>query len=144
MNPFEMLRDEHRTARGLVESLSSGDDDARREELFQKLSTQLDVHAQIEEDHFYPALRDEIGADDALEDGREEHDKIRALLESMSGQSIGSEDWNESLALLRKTLDHHVKEEEDEVFPLAEAMVSRSFMREVAAAMERERSRLLS
>jgi iron-sulfur cluster repair protein YtfE (RIC family) len=143
MNPFEMLRQDHRNASQIIEALQSGTN-GEREELFEKLAKELEVHTQIEEDHFYPALRQAAGADDLVDEGEEEHEKIRECLSTMRGQSIGDSDWMSSLTELKQVVEHHVHEEESEFFPKAESKVSQTDLERLAQEMVQEKEQLMS
>lgn len=93
----------------------------RKAEIVQRICTALTVHAEIEEEIFYPAMRDALAAKDEslMDEAAVEHETIRNLVEEI--QDSGSDD--EMLAARMKVLceyvTHHVKEEEGKIFPKA-------------------------
>ena len=88
-------------------------------ELIEKICTALTVHAQIEEDIFYPAARHALdeGGDDLLDEAEVEHASIKSLVEQL--QAMGAEDelCDAKVKVLSEYVKHHVKEEEGEMFP---------------------------
>ena len=120
MNPITMLEDDHRKVSRLFEEHERAAADRKRG-LFERINTELSVHAEIEEQVFYPAVREASpkGAE-TVKEGYEEHAEVKALLAELSAMDVGDEDYEAKIAELRKGVEHHVEEEEGEMLPEAE------------------------
>jgi iron-sulfur cluster repair protein YtfE (RIC family) len=93
-----------------------------RQQLAMRICEALTVHAQIEEEIFYPALRDAVPETaDLLDEAEEEHQQAKDLIAQI--QACGSADtgMDDLVAELARAIEHHVKEERDELFPKARA-----------------------
>ncbi|MFL6276682.1 MAG: hemerythrin domain-containing protein [Blastocatellia bacterium] len=121
MNPFTLLKQDHETVSVIFEKLEPTTERAikTREELFARLKTELEAHTRIEEQIFYPALKDEEETRDITLEGIEEHNVVKTLLKEMEAMSVDSEEWTAKLAVLKENVEHHVEEEEGEMFPKA-------------------------
>jgi len=102
------------------ESLSDSEasDEARRT-LAEEICTQLTVHASIEEEIFYPALRDATGDDDAVDDALEEHQGVKEIVAEILASDPSEPRYDEMVATLSELVAAHVEEEESGLFPLA-------------------------
>jgi len=97
---------------------SAGDD--RRGELAGQICSALTVHAEIEEDIFYPALRESLEDDLALDQAEVEHDIARGLIEQIESMEPDDALFDARVLVLAEYVEHHVQEEENEIFPQAE------------------------
>jgi hemerythrin-like domain-containing protein len=103
--------------RQLVEG--SADDD-RRGQLAGEICSALTVHGEIEEDIFYPAMREAVDDELLLDQAEVEHAAARELIEQIESMDPGDALYDAKVLVLGEYLDHHVQEEENEIFPLAE------------------------
>ncbi len=127
MDAFELLEADHRKVEGIFEQLEPTTERAvkTREELFGKLKTELDIHTQIEETILYPVLK-KISETRAITfEGYEEHNVAKQLLADLSEMNVDSEVWTAKLKVLQESIEHHVGEEEDEMFPEARSAMSK-------------------
>ena len=92
---------------------------AEREALAQRICAELTVHAQIEEEIFYPALRQAVGADDLLDEAQAEHQQAKALVARIQSLGSAGAEMDELVSQLARAVEHHVKEERDQLFPKA-------------------------
>lgn len=98
----------------------AGDDNGERAAIAMKIGDELTVHAQIEEEIFYPALREAVrDAADVLNEAKEEHQQVKRLISQIRGHVKGDATMDDLVAQLACTVEHHVKEERDELFPKA-------------------------
>ena len=95
-------------------------DDDRRDELAAEICSALTVHAEIEEDIFYPALRERLEDDLALDQAEVEHAIARDLIEQIEAMEPDDALFDARVLVLAEYVEHHVQEEESEIFPQAE------------------------
>jgi len=119
---------------------SAGDD--RRGELAGQICSALTVHAEIEEDIFYPALRESLEDDLALDQAEVEHDIARDLIEQIESMEPDDALFDARMLVLAEYVEHHVQEEESEIFPLAEQ--SRIDLAELGAELAERRHELMA
>jgi iron-sulfur cluster repair protein YtfE (RIC family) len=95
---------------------------AQRTALAMKICDELTVHAQIEEEIFYPALREALPElQDLLDEATDEHQQAKELIADIRGIATANEAMDTLVAELNVAIEHHVKEERDELFPKAKA-----------------------
>jgi len=95
-------------------------DDEQRGELARKICSMLTVHAEIEEEIFYPAMRDSVDDELTLDEAEVEHASARELIEQLEGMDPGDALYDAKVIVLGEYVEHHVQEEENELFPQAE------------------------
>ena len=97
---------------------SAGD----RQQLAMRICQELTVHAQVEEEIFYPALREAVpDAADLLDEAEEEHQQAKDLIAHIQACGAAGREMDDLVAELAHAIEHHVKEERDELFPNARA-----------------------
>ncbi|MFC5499852.1 hemerythrin domain-containing protein [Caenimonas terrae] len=99
----------------------SGGAAAARLALARRICSELTVHAQIEEEIFYPALRKEIDAPELLDEAEAEHQEAKALIAQIEGRAAADAQMDQLVADLNRAVEQHVKEERDGLFPKARA-----------------------
>jgi len=95
-------------------------DDEQRGELARNICGMLTVHAEIEEEIFYPAMRENIDDELTLDEAEVEHAAAKELIEQIEAMDPGDALYDAKVIVLGEYVDHHVQEEENELFPLAE------------------------
>lgn len=93
---------------------------AERQPIALKICSELTLHAQIEEEIFYPALRGAIDASQLLDEAEAEHEQARDLIAQIEAAQPGP-DLDDRVSMLARAIEHHVKEERDQLFPKARA-----------------------
>ena len=88
-----------------------------KHDLAQQICMDLTIHATIEEEIFYPAVRAETGEEDQVDEALEEHATIKELVEHIRGMAAGDSELDGTVQKLRECVEHHVTEEEQEMFP---------------------------
>src|SRR5512138_2428341 len=116
MNAFELLKTDHKTVANLLEQIDQTTERGikTREELFARVKTELDIHAKIEEQIFYPALEEADETRDITLEAYEEHRLVKQLLSELESMSKDSEEWTARFSVLKENVEHHVEEEEGE------------------------------
>ena len=91
----------------------------KKKELAQQICMELTVHAQIEEEIFYPALREAIKDTDLLDEAEVEHQSAKDLIAQIQAAGEPDDMFDAKVKVLGEYIDHHVKEEKNEIFPKA-------------------------
>ena len=126
MNAFTLLKADHKKVAGILEKIDSTTERGvkTREELFTQLKTELDVHARVEETIFYPELEKADETHDITLEAFEEHRLVKQLLGELETMDKGDEQWTARFSVLKENVEHHVEEEEGEMFPKARKVLS--------------------
>ena len=141
MNAFTLLKEDHQKVSGIFEKLEETTERAEktRAELFAQLQQELEIHAHIEETIFYPELKREAETREITLEGIEEHKDIKAALAEVGGTAVTSELWAIRLKVLKELVEHHVEEEEDEMFKSAREVFPAERIEELGALMAEEK-----
>ena len=107
-----LLKDDHRKVEELFEQFEKASGDGRKETLAQEICLELSVHAQIEEEIFYPACEGKV-EEDLLKESYVEHDAAKVLIAQISAGSGETDEFFDSkVKVLQEEIEHHVEEEE--------------------------------
>lgn len=121
-NAISLLKSDHRMVEDIFKQIESTRDPAELTELVVALQTALSVHARIEEEVFYPALRAVASeAGDLLDEAAVEHGSARHFLIDFSTSTTDDRFYRARLKVLKEQVKHHVREEEEKLMPLAES-----------------------
>ena len=137
MNAIELLKKDHKEASDLMDQIEIADKgDRSAKELFNQLKEALTLHTQIEEQIFYPELKRHDETKDMIAEAFEEHQEVKDILAEMSTLSPADDEFMDKLTELREGVDHHVEEEETEMFPKAEKVLGQSRLEELGRQLE--------
>ncbi|GAA4271981.1 hemerythrin domain-containing protein [Aquimarina gracilis] len=125
MNIFESLRKDHDIQRELLKKLieTSGDTE-RRDQIFKNLKKELEIHADAEERYFYVSLIDSDKTQEQARHGIAEHHEIDELIEELENTEYSSSAWLKIAKQLKEKVEHHLKDEEHEIFQMAGKVLS--------------------
>lgn len=144
MDAIELLEGEHRTIEELFEALESGGDRPALMILAQ-LRIQLATHAQLEEEVFYPAVREStIDAPRLIDSAKEDHEQVSMLLEDLAYLDSESDEFHRLLRMLRVSVRSHVVMEESRIFAEARRGLDQADLVRLALEMEALRNDLIS
>jgi iron-sulfur cluster repair protein YtfE (RIC family) len=116
------------------------EDAGKRGELLERIRAELVAHERMEEDIFYPALRAASDkAKDIVLEGYEEHHVIDMILDEMFTVPEDAEQWEAKLKVLHENLEHHIEEEEGEMFKRARKSMSEETLSELGAKMKQSK-----
>ena len=146
MNAFDLLMMDHQKVSGIFDRLEMSDGGVAggREQLFQQLKTELTVHAHVEETIFYPALKENEETRELVAEAYDEHAAVKDLLAEMESMSPGEGGWDDLLAELRENVEHHVGEEEGELFEQARLVLTGEQAEGLGERMEQEKQRRMT
>ena len=138
MNAFQLLKEDHQKVSGIFQQLEPTTERAEktRTELFAKLKEELDIHAKIEESIFYPAIKQEAETREIVLEGFEEHHVIKMLLKELEAVPVDTEQWTAKLKVLQENVEHHVEEEEGEMFQSARQVLSEEEINQLGTKLE--------
>ncbi len=138
MDAIELLKRDHKKVSEIFEKLEPTTERGvkTREELFTRLKNELDVHARIEEQIFYPTLKEAEETRDITLEAYEEHAIVKQLLAELEALPKDKEEWGAKLKVLQENVEHHVEEEEGEMFQGARKVLSKEQIEQLGARME--------
>ena len=113
---LDLLAEDHRKVEMLFEKFEKARGAAAQQKIVHQLCDELTVHTMIEEEIFYPALRGQI-EEDVINEAYVEHDGAKMLLLALRDAEPDEEFYKAKVTVLQEQIEHHVKEEEGELFP---------------------------
>ena len=114
-----MLRADHKLVSGLFEEFEKTRSDAKKAKLVAQICKELKVHAQIEEEIFYPAFQAALRDHQLVPEANVEHGSVKDLIAQVEGVQPGGDDYDARVKVMGEFVKHHVKEEQNEMFPKA-------------------------
>lgn len=142
MNAIELLKDDHDRVDKLFQKVKANEDGDNRD-VFEQIKSELDVHTQIEETIFYPYLIE--NGDEELKkitlEGIEEHRQAKMFLRELEALVEESEKFAPKLKVLMEDVEHHVQEEEGEMFKMVESQFDEATLEELGTSLEKAKSK---
>ncbi|AGH51100.1 MULTISPECIES: hemerythrin domain-containing protein [Sphingomonadales] len=117
VDAIRLLKNDHKEVKGYFKDYETLEDDAAKQALAEKICLALTVHAQIEEEIYYPAAREAIDDDDLLDEAEVEHASAKQLIAEIQAMKAGDRLFDAKVTVLGEYIEHHVEEEESEMFP---------------------------
>ena len=121
MDPIQLLKKQHREVESLFKKVEKAENASERRELLRRIAQDLGLHMKIEEEMFYPAVRqlDTKKAEEMVLESYEEHGVVKLVLEQLPKVDPEDERFHAKMTVLQELIEHHVEEEEKEMFKLA-------------------------
>lgn len=143
-NAITMLKSDHATLKRLLRELSETSERAvkQRETLVSQIERELKTHAQIEEEVFYPAFKaitKKTDAEDLFYEAAEEHHVADMVLPALKAANPKSPEFKAKAKVLKDLLEHHIKEEETQMFVVARQLFDEDQLREIGDLMQARR-----
>lgn len=148
MSILDLLKQDHKEVKDLLSEMSETTDRApkKREELFAECRTALLAHSHAELEAFYKPLLKEGDDPDALLEAEVEHEIVERLLTDIAATETIEKKWIAKVTVLKELLEHHIKEEESEIFKTARKTFKKPKLDEIAVRFDelkrREMARL--
>jgi hemerythrin-like domain-containing protein len=120
-NAIEMLKQDHRKVEELFKQFEETEDDSVKEQICELTIQELETHAAVEEEIFYPAAQPHVDEAELIDEAREEHHVVKLLLGELKKMSAGDERFDAKYKVLSESVKHHVEEEESELFPMVQS-----------------------
>jgi len=146
MNAIHLLKKDHATVNELFKQFEKVGDRAyqKKQAVFEKIYHELATHAEVEEKCFYPAVKqiqlEEVK--DLVREATEEHKVVKTLLAEIAAMSAQEEQYDAKITVLKESVEHHVKEEESEMFPATTEHLSKERLEALGAEMETRKEAL--
>ena len=136
MDALTLLKSDHRKVERLLARYRSAN--GNKADIVREITADLTAHMDAEERELYPLLRTSIEDGESLmEDAVQEHAEARGLLAELARGEEGSFDMDAKVATLRRAIDHHVSDEEREIFPKARAALGKTRLIEIGSRLAR-------
>lgn len=146
MDAIKMLKDDHRKVKDLFRAYANAGGDAfkAKQEIADQVFAELEVHTALEEEIFYPAVRAKAdGAGKAhVAEGMEEHHVAKILIAELKALTSEDEAFAAKFKVLSENVEHHIKEEEDELLPDAKKKLGHDGIEVLGDQMESRRQAL--
>jgi hemerythrin-like domain-containing protein len=135
---LDLLERDHRRLEELLEqgTETSARSVARRTSLLRALSKELATHELMEEKVLYPVLKAYAEAKEIVLEGYQEHHVADVVLQELHDLPPSDERWGAKLKVLKENIEHHIEEEEGEMFKTARSVLSRAQLEEIGARMQ--------
>jgi hemerythrin superfamily protein len=146
MDALGLLTGDHNRVRGLFAKFKEAKEAENADEMATmaaKIFEDLEVHTTIEEEIFYPAIRqldEELG--ETVDEGVQEHHVVKVLMEEMAALEAGSDDWVAKMTVLIENVEHHAEEEEQEMFPEVRSAADGDTLEQLASRLEARKAEL--
>jgi hemerythrin superfamily protein len=138
MKATDLLKKQHRQVEKLFKQCENAKQPRQRRELMEQIVNMLKMHTKIEEEIFYPAVR-ELGttkAEEMIDEAFEEHHVVDLVLAELPEVDPEDERFEAKITVLSELIEHHVEEEEGEMFPMAEKKLGAERVKELGQRME--------
>lgn len=112
-----MLMEDHRKVQKMFKAFEKTEDHGEQERLASEICNELSVHADLEEQVFYPAARDALEESDVIDEAEVEHHVARDLIEKIRQSRPQDSEYCAMVTVLGEYVNHHIEEEEKELFP---------------------------
>jgi hemerythrin superfamily protein len=141
----ELLKADHDRVDELFNKVKANED-GNNKDVFQTIRQELELHTHVEEQIFYPNLLE--NGDEELQkivrEGLEEHGQVKTLLTEMGPMSGDDEEFKAKLKVLMENVEHHVEEEEGEMFPLVHDQLDEQMLVRLGSLIKAEKERVRS
>ncbi|MEO6334119.1 MAG: hemerythrin domain-containing protein [Pyrinomonadaceae bacterium] len=140
---IELLKADHRKVEALFERVKANED-GNNSATFKKIKDELDVHAHVEEVIFYPHLLEKGDKDlkKIVREGIEEHGQVKDLLAQLANLPGTSPTFKAKITVLMENVEHHVEEEEDEMFKMVEDQIPDETLQRLGSLMAGEKAKV--
>ncbi|MFL5689289.1 MAG: hemerythrin domain-containing protein [Chloroflexota bacterium] len=137
MDALTLLKEDHDKVKKLLSELESTTERGlkTRSDLFATIKGELTVHEIIEEEIFYPTLKDHPKAKEIVLEGYEEHDVVNILMGELDGMDATDERFGPKVKVMAENIEHHIEEEEGEMFEKARQVFDADELNELGDRM---------
>ena len=141
MDALELLKNDHDKVSELFKKVKATESEAAHHQIFEKIKEELETHTHIEETIFYPTIMVNEEIKDIVLEGIQEHKQAKTLLREIPNLADGSEVFEAKFKVLMEDIEHHVEEEEDDMFKKVRKAFDSKQLEELGAQMEAEKQK---
>jgi hypothetical protein len=144
MDALKLLKTDHDEVKKMLADLEDTTERAEktRTEGLATLKHELEIHEAIEEEIFYPALKEHPKTKDLALEGYEEHHVVDTIMGELEGVEPSDETWMAKFSVMKENLEHHISEEEDEMFPKVEQVFDDEELEDLGNRMQERKEAL--
>jgi iron-sulfur cluster repair protein YtfE (RIC family) len=141
MTIFEVIKQDHEKARYLFDKIekSGRKHTAPLQKLFSQIEEELEIHMEGEERFFYPSLEKDEEAREKVLEAYEEHQVVKTMLGTFNSLAVDDERWGAKLSVLNEIVEHHMQEEEREVFKMARKALGKDQIQQMAVQFQQHK-----
>jgi hemerythrin-like domain-containing protein len=145
MDAMSLLKEDHRKVKKMLAELESTTERGvkTREELFTRVKRELVVHEAIEEEIFYPALKEHPKTKEIALEGYEEHHVVDTVMAEIESVAYDDETWSAKFKVMKENLEHHIEEEEGEMFKQARQVFDQDELAQLGESMKARKEDLI-
>ena len=138
MDAIALLKKDHDKVKRLLTELESTTERGvkTRTELFATIKGELTLHEIVEEEIFYPALKAHPKAKDLVLEGFEEHHVVDLLMSELEALDVDDETWGAKALVMKENVEHHIEEEEGEMFKQAREIFDKAELEDLGSRMD--------
>jgi len=138
MNAISLLKADHDKVKKMLDEGESTTERGvkTRTELLAELKAELTIHERIEEEIFYPALKSHPKAADIVLEAYEEHHVVDEIMGELEATDVTDETWGAKFKVMKENIEHHIEEEEGEMFKQARQVFDTDELEELGARMQ--------
>jgi hemerythrin-like domain-containing protein len=142
MDAIALLKKDHDKVKELLNELETTTERGVkiRQELLATIKGELTVHEAIEEEIFYPALKAHPKAKDLVLEAYEEHHVVDTVMAELEGLDVTDETWGAKATVMKENVEHHIEEEETEMFKQARQVFDRQELEDLGARMAQRKA----
>jgi hemerythrin superfamily protein len=136
MDALSLLKRDHELVKDLMKRIEKEERDTKaRAAMFEQLVDELGIHERIEEEIFYPALKEKKDAKEDVLEGFEEHHLVDEIIEDLDDVKPDDERWAAKFTVMKENVEHHIEDEEEKLFPKAEKLLGGKKLGELGVKM---------
>jgi len=136
MDALQLLEQDHRKVKILFQEAKDAKDSAQKRHIFDRIDTELEIHTHIEETVFYPAIQKRDEFKEMVAEALEEHQEAKTLIDELEELVSDDDEFSSTLDELIEAVEHHVEEEEGEMFPKIRELFDQGQLDQLGHEME--------
>lgn len=138
MDALSLLKQDHEKVRKMLSQLDETTEraDKTRTTVFEKVKRAITIHETIEEEILYPAFREQAKLKDIVLEGYQEHHVVDLVMGELAGVSPEDEQWGAKLSVMKENVEHHIEEEESEMFTKARKLFDQAELDVLGSRLE--------